>query len=424
MAVVRSPPEEGTPAVGALPRVRIAGVPGPWTPDSWRAFADADEPINGEAAVFAAALVELGQLPPLVTAGEVLKLKHDVASAQRGEAFIVQGVSSTDRIAFGSTPLQQMLRLAFVLACGLKRPVVPVACLDWRRSAHEVPGGVDDDADVRPADVQNLLDAHGYAAMASNMVRAFTAEPVDIADSLRAFGCSLDGASSTAVRGIQDILISSAAMMQAVAPGKHHKLRFQYVSTSRGIESLRFEEALTRSDPIHPGWFNLSSDLPTLDVNVSRYASARVEYLRGIRNPLAVMIAPTMPPHHLLEIIDTLNPENEPGRIVLIHGMAPGYVDCALEPILNAVRQSGRLVLWAIAPLSCRQFGLSPDAGGTDGLAGSMLEGAVRMHERCGTRLGGMRLPCDLLEYAGSGEDVDGEEGALELALRFIRAMT
>jgi len=45
---------------------------------------------------------------------------------------------------------------------------------------------------------------------------------------------------------------------------------------------------------------------------------AHVEYFRGIRNPIAVKVGPSVKPDQLKRLVATLNPDNEPGRLTLI----------------------------------------------------------------------------------------------------------
>ena len=53
---------------------------------------------------------------------------------------------------------------------------------------------------------------------------------------------------------------------------------------------------------------------------------AHVEFLRGVRNPLGFKCGPSLSTDDTLQLIDTLNPANEPGRIVMIvpHGRRQG----------------------------------------------------------------------------------------------------
>jgi 3-deoxy-7-phosphoheptulonate synthase len=53
----------------------------------------------------------------------------------------------------------------------------------------------------------------------------------------------------------------------------------------------------------------------------------------------------------LLRLLDTLNPEDEPGRITLISRMGADKVERLLPPLLRAVKRAGRRVVWLCDPM-------------------------------------------------------------------------
>ena len=127
---------------------------------------------------------------------------------------------------------------------------------------------------------------------------------------------------------------------------------------------------------------------------------AHVEYFRGIRNPIALKVGPSVTPEQLLRVIDVLNPEDEPGRLTFIHRMGVKQIADKLPALLDAVRRDGRRVLWVCDPMH----------GNTESTAngyktrrfaniGSELEQAFELHAAAGTRLGGVHLEL-------TGEDV------------------
>lgn len=59
------------------------------------------------------------------------------------------------------------------------------------------------------------------------------------------------------------------------------------------------------------GTWNLNSRLVSRD-------GAHVEYVRGIENPIGIKVGPTTAAHELVALIRLCNPNNDPGRIILI----------------------------------------------------------------------------------------------------------
>ncbi|MGP8244636.1 MAG: 3-deoxy-7-phosphoheptulonate synthase, partial [Bryobacteraceae bacterium] len=55
-----------------------------WTPRSWRARETLQQPDYPDPAAVERVLVELRQLPPLVTSWEILLLREELAEAARG----------------------------------------------------------------------------------------------------------------------------------------------------------------------------------------------------------------------------------------------------------------------------------------------------------------------------------------------------
>ena len=90
-------------------------------------------------------------------------------------------------------------------------------------------------------------------------------------------------------------------------------------------------------------------------------------------------------------LIAALNPNNEPGRIVLIHRMGAKEIDKRLPALIQAVRATGSPVLWicdtmhgntetATSGLKTRRF---------ENIV-SELEAAFRIHRELGSWLGGV----------------------------------
>ena len=80
-----------------------------WTPSSWRSKPILQVPTYGDAALLASTEQKLSSLPPLVTAGEVRKLKSALAKAVTGEAFLLQGETALKHLQ-NSTPTTFAIR--------------------------------------------------------------------------------------------------------------------------------------------------------------------------------------------------------------------------------------------------------------------------------------------------------------------------
>src|SRR3569833_235004 len=72
---------------------------------------------------------------------------------------------------------------------------------------------------------------------------------------------------------------------------------------------------------------------------------AHVEYFRGISNPVAVKVGTAMDSSWLQSLVTTLNPQNQPGRLTLIHRFGAKDIENALPRAIEAVRATGHSVL-------------------------------------------------------------------------------
>jgi 3-deoxy-7-phosphoheptulonate synthase len=211
--------------------------------------------------------------------------------------------------------------------------------------------------------------------------------------------------------------------------------------TSHEALLLPYEEALTREVPRQWGWFNLGTHFPWIGMRTAALDGAHVEYMRGIRNPIALKVGPTVSPDQLLRLVDVLNPRDEPGRLTLIHRMGAANVAAKLPALLDAVRSEGRRVLWICDPM----HGNTETTGNgyktrRFGNIRNELEQAFELHAAAGTRLGGVHLELtgeDVTECLGGARELTetdlgrayrtavdprlNYEQALEIAMLIVR---
>ena len=416
-----------------------------WSPSSWRGRPALQMPQYPDAAALEAALAELRQLPPLVTSWEIFALKKQLAEAQEGKRFLLQGGDCAEN--FGdcesgtiSNRLKVLLQMSLVLVHGLRLPVVRVgrfagqyakprsADLETRGEVSlpsyrgDVVNGPAFTAEARVPDPRRMITAHARSAMTMNFVRAL----IDggFADlhhpeywSLSWVGCSpLAEDYQKMVNSIGD----AVRFMETLAGVEVHNLNRIDFYTSHEALLLPYEEALTRQVPRQWGWFNLSTHNPWIGMRTAALDGAHVEYFRGIRNPIAIKVGPSVQPDQLLRLVDVLNPDDEPGRLTFIHRMGAAQIADRLPPLLDAVRRDGRRVLWVCDAMH----------GNTESTANgyktrrfanilSEVEQSFDLHAAAGTRLGGVHLELtgeDVTECTGGARELT--EVDLERAYR------
>jgi 3-deoxy-7-phosphoheptulonate synthase len=395
-----------------------------WTPASWQQREALQQPHYEDAAELAKATSHLALLPPLVTSWEVLALKQALAEAQEGRRFLLQGGDCAESFADCSSPiisnrLKVLLQMSLVLVHGLKKPVLRVGRFAGQyakpRSADvETRDGVSlpsfrgdlvNSPEFRPAarrpDPQRLIQAHAHSALTMNFVRAL----IDggFADLRHPEYWDLAWVEhspwAAEYRQMVAAIGDSLHFMETLAGPIAGFSKVDFFTSHEAL-LLHYEQALTREVPRNPGWFNLSTHFPWIGMRTAALDGAHVEYFRGIRNPVAVKVGPTVTPDQLLPLIDVLNPDDEPGRLTLIHRMGNTKIAEALPPLLQAVKREGRRVLWVADPMHGNTEGTS-NGYKTRRFANisGELDQAFDIHAATGTRLGGVHLEL-------TGEDV------------------
>ncbi|WP_329742772.1 class II 3-deoxy-7-phosphoheptulonate synthase [Dyella sp. A6] len=436
-----------------------------WSPSSWQRREALQQPRYEDAQELAEATARLAELPPLVTSWEVLALKQALAEAQDGRRFLLQGGDCAESFADCSSPvisnrLKVLLQMSLVLVHGLKKPVLRVGRFAGQyakpRSADtetrdgvtlpsfrgDVVNGPDFTPAARRADPQRLLRAHSHSALTMNFVRALIdggfadLHHPEYWDLAWVEHSPLAAEYRHMVTGISDSLRFMETLAGSVAG--FSKVDF---FTSHEALLLHYEQALTRQVPRHEGWFNLSTHFPWIGMRTAALDGAHVEYFRGIRNPIAVKVGPSVTPDQLLPLIEALNPDDEPGRLTLIHRMGNAGVAKALPPLLEAVKREGRRVLWVADPMHGNTESTSNGfkTRRFDNIRGE-LDQAFDIHAAAGTRLGGVHLELtgeNVTECLGGARDLSeadlqrayksmvdprlNYEQSLELAMLIVR---
>ena len=439
-----------------------------WAPASWQSRTAAQQPNYPDRAALDTALTQLRQLPPLVTSWEVLALKDEIAEAQAGRRFLLQGGDCAESFADCSSPLisnrlKVLLQMSLVLVHGLKLPVVRVGRFAGQyakpRSADleskdgvtlpsyrgDIVNGIDFTAEARTPDPQRLITAHSHSAMTLNFVRAL----IDggFADLHHPEYWGLDWVQHSPLedeyRKIIESISDAVRFMETIGGAPIGSMKRADFYTSHEALVLHYEEALTRQVPRQWGWFNLSTHFPWIGMRTAALDGAHTEYFRGLRNPLGIKIGPSVEPDELLRLLDTINPANEPGRLTLIHRMGAGKIAEKLPRLIEAVRRAGATVLWSCDPMHGNTESLSNGfkTRRFDNIR-SELEQAFDIHAATGSRLGGAHLELtgeNVTECMGGARDlteVDLErayrssvdprlnyEQAIELAMLIVRKL-
>jgi len=410
-----------------------------WSPASWQSKPARQMPVYADAGRLERVLADLARLPPIVVSWEVEQLKQQLAEAQRGQRFLLQGGDCAESFAECESDqiakkLKILLQMSLVLLHGLKKPVIRVGRFAGQyakpRSADaESRGGVTlpsyrGDVVNRPAftpedrepDPELMLRGYERAALTLNFVRAL----VDggFADLHHPeywdLGFVQHSPLREAYQRIADSIADSLDFFEALSGGAIHEASQVRFFASHEALLLHYEQAQTRYIRRQRRWYNLTTHMPWIGLRTAQTDGAHVEYFRGISNPVAVKVGGSMDAAWLAELVVLLNPQDEPGRLTFIHRFGAREIERALPPMIEAVRSTGKSVLWVCDPMH----------GNTESTASGMktrkfdnilaeLQSAFRVHEQMGSVLGGVHFELtgdDVTECTGGARglaDVD-----------------
>ena len=416
-----------------------------WSPSSWQQKVATQQATYPDPDVLTRVLAEIARLPPLVTSWEIEALKTKLGQAARGQVFLLQRGACAESFEDCDPQtitgkLKVLLQMSLVLIHGTRRPVVRVGRIAGQyakpRSADtESRGDVTlpayrGDVVNRPGftprdrvpDPELMLRGYERAALTLNFIRALAdggfadLHHPEYWDLSFVPHSSSSGAYERIVAAIRDAI----DFMEAVGESRLTGLgRVDFYTSHEGL-LLYYEQAQTRTVPRRAGWYNLATHLPWIGMRTAQPDSAHVEYVRGIRNPVAVKIGPGMTAEWLTELLDVLHPDDEPGRLTLIHRLGARRVAEDLPGLIEIVQRSGKTVLWTVDPMH----------GNTEITAGGLktrhfdnilseVEASFEIHERMGSVLGGVHLELtgdDVTECIGGARGLN--EAGLERAYR------
>ncbi|MGH3770741.1 MAG: 3-deoxy-7-phosphoheptulonate synthase [Pseudonocardiaceae bacterium] len=353
---------------------------------SWRTRPAGQQPEWPDTAALRMVTARLSTSLPLVLPSECDALKRRLGAVANGQAFLLQGGdcaesldSATSQSLFNT--VDTLRRMATILACASSRPVVTLARMAGQyakprsnpfevRNGIELPSyrgdavnGVQFSAAARMPDPTRLLRTYHASAVTLNMIRAFTAE--------------------------------------------------QFFVSHEGL-LLDYEAALTRVDPISGRAYATSGHLLWIGERTRDLDGAHVEYFSTINNPIAVKIGPSTTPEILLQLIERLNPRQEPGRLTLITRIGAIKVRDVLPALIEEVTAAGARVGWVCDPMHGNTIS-APSGHKTRRFADILDEvsGFFEVHRALGTTPGGVHIELtgnDVTECVGGRARVSFED--------------
>ncbi|MEO8797254.1 MAG: 3-deoxy-7-phosphoheptulonate synthase class II [Polyangiaceae bacterium] len=352
-----------------------------WSPSSWKTKPSAHPADYAPGSDFDDAITKLSDLPPLVTSWEIEQLKGLLAEAQLGRRFVLQGGDCAETIAdcresIITSKLKILLQMSLVLVQATRRPVVrigrfagqyakPRSSPTETKDGLELPSYFGDlynrpefTAAARRVDPALLVSAYEHAALTLNFVRALVdhgfgdlhhpeywdmsfLERGELGDDLRAQYTQASVELGEAIRFVEALGEKTVESFT----------RAEFFTSHEGL-NLHYEEAQTRQDlrkEANGRFYDFSTHLPWIGDRTRALGGAHVEFFRGIANPVGLKAGPSMKPEDLRDLAKTLNPDDEPGKLVVITRLGAGNVEAYLPKLIEQMKD--RRVLWVVDPM-------------------------------------------------------------------------
>ncbi|WP_419189560.1 class II 3-deoxy-7-phosphoheptulonate synthase [Stieleria marina] len=347
-----------------------------WDPSSWTKKSVLQQPTYDDSALLDSVLQKLGDQPPLVTNWEIERLKGQLADAASGKAFLLQGGDCcesfddcrSDRI---EAKLKLLLQMSLVMIHGLQKPVIRVGRIagqyakprssdDETRGELTLPsyrGDIVNSLEFDPESRRNrpklMLQAYANSVASLNYLRALTEG--GFADLHHPDLWELDFVSRSSradeyhqmVQGID----RSLRFLDSIGAASDDDLSRVDFYTSHEALLLPYEQALTRRAISRDRYYNLGTHFPWIGDRTRQIDGGHVEYFRGIGNPIGIKVGPSMQTGELIELLDLLDPDHEPGRITLICRFGADKINDSLPGIIQAVAATDHTVLWSVDPM-------------------------------------------------------------------------
>jgi 3-deoxy-7-phosphoheptulonate synthase len=213
-----------------------------------------------------------------------------------------------------------------------------------------------------------IFSAYFHSAATLNYIRAQLAS--GIADLHSALDWDLGHVRNPQLqaqyRRIVDSITDSLRFMRTIGADTAAQLESVDLFVSHEGLLLEYERCLTRylhHPGVHAnfskdstkdstkGWYNTSAHFLWIGDRTRQLDGAHVEYFRGLENPIGIKVGPSMKGDELVQLLDIVDPMKEAGKVTLITRYGEEKVERMLGPHIEAVKDSGHVVVWQCDPM-------------------------------------------------------------------------
>ncbi len=375
----------------------------------------------------------LETVPPVTVAAEVDRLQERLAGIARGDAFLLQGGDCAETFVDNNEEhirgtIRTLLQMAVVLTYGTAMPVVKVARIAGQyakpRSAEldalglpsyrgDMVNAIEATPDARRQDPVRMLRAYANASAAMNLTRAITGAGLADLHHLHEWNMDFVQRSNAGERyeRVANEIDRSLRFMSACGVDDS-SLRTVEMFASHELLILDYERALLRLE--EGRLYDLSAHMLWIGDRTRQLDGAHVNFAALIANPVGVKLGPSTTPEDAVALVERLDPDRRDGRVTLVARMGNEHVRSKLAPIVEAVRDSGHVVVWQCDPMhgNTEETPSGHKTRHFDRVADEVV-GFFEVHHALGTHPGGIHVEHtgeDVTECLGGAQEISHDQ--------------
>jgi len=408
-----------------------------WQKDSWRNLPIKQQPTYNDKVFLREVENKISNFPPLVSFDEVDNLQNELANVANGKAFLLQGGDCAESfVEFSHKNLKGFFRtimqMTIALMYGSKKPVVKVGRIAGQyakpRSTDEetkngisfpsyrgdIINSIEFEEKARISDPNRLIEAYFHSAASLNYLRSLAQGGYGNLDKISQWNEEFVHSLKSKQNSEEVIVRIKDSLNFINACGLDHKILPQLTTasffTSHEALLLNYQQCFAKQNNDNKKYYDLSAHMLWIGDRTRNPKEAHVEYMRGISNPIAFKVGPTINKDDLLSLLDILNPKNEAGRITLISRMGQDKVNDYLPPLIEAVKKNGNNVIWSCDPMHGNTIKSSSGIKTRkfDDIL-SEIKSFFEIHRQIGTYAGGIHFEMtgqDVTECLGGNQQI------------------
>ena len=346
-----------------------------WHPGSWTGRFPYQMPEYPDLLHLEKVTRSLSSKAPLIFAGEADELKHKLAEVSVGKRFLLTGGDCAETFQdFTATKiredLQLLMQMSLICSYCAGVPALQIGRMAGqfakpRSQSMENIGGKsypvyrgdiinDMEVHLRSADPERMLQAYHQSAQTLNLLRAFIQGGYTRVDQIQDWKLDILSEDMEWYGETMHNIRQSLAFAKSFR--NHGDMRLDHFYTGHECLLLPYEESLTRKDTRTQQYYDCSAHFLWLGERTRKLDGAQTEFLRGIANPIGIKISDDWNADDMESMLQLLDPKKEPGKITLITRFGADRIATSLPPLIRAVQNMGRVVVWCCDPMHGNTF--------------------------------------------------------------------